>query len=325
MKTRMKHALVGIAITATALVAFPVAAQKYPDRPVRIINPFPTGGSGDTVARIVFERVGASMGVPFLIESRVGGGGSIGTEYVAKAAPNGYTLSWGTSSTFAVNPGIQKSLPYDPVKDFTPVAMLVSAPWLLLTHSSVPATTVAELIAYAKASGGKLNYGSYGSGASNHLAFELLRSVTGIEALHIPYKGGNPMLTALLANEVQMTLDLPASVMQYVKSGRIKLLGIAAAKRSPLMPDTPTLREQGYPIEAGSWFAILGPASLPASIVATLNAEINKALALPEVRDRLNALGNEVVGGPPSALSEIMARETALWGKVARDRNLKLD
>jgi len=150
----MKKLAIGIVLAATTLLAFPATAQKYPDRPVRVINPFPTGGSGDTVARIVFEKVGASMGVPFIIESRTGGGGSIGTEYAAKAAPDGYTLSWGTSSTFAVNPGIQKILPYDPVRDFTPISMVVSAPWMLLVHPSVPANSLAELIAFSKANPG---------------------------------------------------------------------------------------------------------------------------------------------------------------------------
>lgn len=321
----MKKLAIGIVLAASTLLAFPATAQKYPDRPVRVINPFPTGGSGDTVARIVFEKVGASMGVPFIIESRTGGGGSIGTEYAAKAAPDGYTLSWGTSSTFAVNPGIQKILPYDPVKDFTPISMVVSAPWMLLVHPSVPANSLTELIAFSKANPGKLNYGSYGNGASNHLAFELLRSVSGLDAQHIPYRGGNPMLTALLGNEVQITLDLPATVIQYVKAGKLKLLGIASGKRSQFMPDAPTLTEQGYKVESGSWFAVLAPAGTPAPIVALLNSEINKALALPEVRNRLAALGNDIVGGPPSVLAETMAREAPMWGKVVRDRNLKLD
>jgi tripartite-type tricarboxylate transporter receptor subunit TctC len=314
--------LLGIVLTACALGA---SAQKYPDRPVRIINPFPTGGSGDTVARIVFEKVAASLGSPFVVESRVGGGGSIGTEYVAKSAPDGYVLSWGTSSTFAVNPGIQKNLPYDPVKDFTPIAMIVKAPWLLLAHPSVAANTLPELIAFSRANPGKMNYGSYGNGTSNHLAFELLRSVTGLDALHIPYKGGNPMLTALIAGEVHATLDLPATVISYIRSGRLKLLGVASSRRFPLMPDVPTLAEQGHAVDAGSWFAVLGPARLPQPVVATLNSEINKALALPEVRDRLVGLGNEIVGGAPSVLAETMARETPLWGKVVRDRNIKLD
>jgi tripartite-type tricarboxylate transporter receptor subunit TctC len=321
----MKRVFEVVVAAVLTMAATGSVAQTYPDRPVRLVNPFPTGGSGDTVARIVFERVSSSLGVPVIVESRVGGGGSIGTGYVAKSDPDGYTLSWGTSSTFAVNPGIQKNLPYDPVKDFTPIAMIVKAPWLLLVNPSVPASSLPELIAYSRANPGKLNYGSYGPGTSNHLAFELLRSVSGLDALHIPYKGGNPMLTALLGGEIQATLDLPATVMSYIKAGRLKLLGVASSKRFPLMPDTATLAEQGHPIDAGSWFAVLGPANLPAPIVERLNREINKALAQPDIRDRLVALGNEVVGGPPSVLAATMAREAPLWKKVVDDRNIKLD
>ena len=306
-------------------LALGAAAQKYPDRPVRIINPFPAGGSGDTVARIIFERVGASLGVPFVIESRAGGGGTIGTDFVAKSAPDGYILSWGTSSTFAVNPGIRRDLPYNPTRDFAPVAMLVKAPWLLLAHPGVPASSLGELIAWSKANPGKVNYGSYGPGTSNHLGFELLRSLSGLDATHVPYKGGNPMLAGLLGAQVDVTLDLPATVLSHVRSGKLTLLGVASAKRFAVLPEARTFAEQGYAMEAGSWFAILAPAGTPAPIVATLNGEINKALALPEVRERLAQLGNEVVGGPPAVLAETMAREIPLWAKVMSERNLKLD
>ncbi len=306
-------------------VALGAAAQKYPDRPVRVINPFPSGGSGDTVARIVLEKVSASLGRPFVIESRAGGGGAIGTELVAKSAPDGYTLVWGTSSTFAVNPGIRKDLPYNAEKDFAPVVMIVRAPWLLLVHPGVPANNLKELIAWSKAQGGRMNYGSYGPGTSNHLGFELLRSLTGMEATHVPYKGGNPMLAALLGGQVDATLDLPATVLSHVKSGKLKLIGVASPKRFPVLPDAPTLAEQGTPMDAGSWFAILAPAGTPPPIVALLNAEINKALALPEVKERLVQLGNEVVGGPPSVLADTIAREMPLWAGVMRARNLQLD
>ncbi|HYD56811.1 MAG TPA: tripartite tricarboxylate transporter substrate binding protein [Burkholderiales bacterium] len=319
IRARLAAAALGLGIALGA------AAQKYPDKPVRVINPFPSGGSGDTVARIVFEKVGASMGASFIIESRAGGGGVIGTEYVAKQAPDGYTLVWGTSSTMAVNPGIRKDLPYHPERDFTPVVMIVKAPWLLLVHPDVPAKDFKELVAWSKANPGRMNYGSYGPGTSNHLGFELLRSLSGLDATHVPYKGGNPMLAALLGGQVHATLDLPATVLSHVKSGKLRLLGVASARRFPVLPDAPTLAEQGTPMDSGSWFSISGPAGLPQPIVQTLNAEINKALALPEVRERLVQLGNEVVGGPPSVLAETIAREMPLWTKVMRERNLKLD
>lgn len=311
------------ACAVAACTAAPSAlAQRYPERPVRVINPFPAGGSGDIVARTVYDKVGAALGQPFLVESRVGAAGAIGTDYVAKAAPDGYTLAHGTSSTFVVNPNVQKNLPYDPIKDFTPIVMVVTAPYLLLVNPSVPASTLPELVKYAKANPGKLNYGSFGQGSSNHLAYELLRSVTGIEATHVAYKGGAPLLTGLLANEVQSSLDVAATVLPHVRSGKLKLIGIATAKRSAILPETPTLIEQGYKIEAATFFATLGPAKLPAPIVTTLNREINKALALPEVRERLLQNGTEVVGGSPEQLAGIIASELKKWGTLVRERKL---
>ena len=318
----------GVRLLAAAIAlaaSFPALAQRYPERPVRVINPFPAGGSGDIVARTVYEKVGAALGQSFVVESRVGAAGAIGTDYVAKAPPDGYTLSHGTSSTFVVNPNVQKNLPYDPVKDFTPIAMLVTAPYLLLVHPSVPVTTLPELVKHAKANAGKLNYGSFGQGSSNHLAYELLRAATGIEMAHVAYKGGAPLLNGLLANEVQSSLDLAATVMPHVKGGKLKLLGIASAKRSALLPETPTLTEQGYRVEAATFFAALGPAKLPPPIVTTLNREINRALALPDVRERLLQNGTEVVGGSPEQLASIIAAELKKWGTLVRERKLTLD
>jgi tripartite-type tricarboxylate transporter receptor subunit TctC len=317
---------IGLASAVLAFGATSAAlAQKYPERPIRVINPYPVGGSGDTVARVLFEKVGASLGRPIIVESKVGAGGSIGTDYVAKAAPDGYTIAWGTSSNYAVNPGIRRVLPYDARRDFTPIAMVVKAPWLLLAHPSVPANSLPEFIAWTKANPGKTNYGSYGPGTSNHLGFELIGSLTGLDAAHIPFAGGNPMLNALLGGHVHATLDLPATTFNYVKSGRVKLLGVASSKRLPLVASTPTFIEQGVPVEAGSWFAVLAPAGTPPAIIATLNSEINKALALPEVRERMAELGMEIVGGPPSVLVETMTREIAQWEKLVRDRKLNVE
>ena len=319
----LQHVICACALALS--IAPTVLAQRYPERPVRVINPFPAGGSGDIVARTVYDKVTASLGQPFIVESRVGAAGAIGTDYVAKASPDGYTLSHGTSSTFVVNPNVQKNLPYDPIKDFTPIVMLVTAPYLLLVHPSVPAATLPELVKHAKANPGKLNYGSFGQGSSNHLAYELLRSVTGMEATHVAYKGGAPLLTALLANEVQSSLDVAATVLPHVRGGKLKLLGIATPKRSAILPDTPTLIEQGYKIEAATFFATLGPAKLPAPIVATLNREINTALALPDVRERLLQNGTEVVGGSPEQLAGIIASELKKWGNLVRERKLAVE
>ena len=316
------------AFAAAALVvpiALPATGQTYPDKSVRIINPFPAGGSGDAVVRTVFEKVSVALGQPFVVEARTGAAGSIGTDYVAKVAPDGYTLILGTASTFGTNSSTQKALPYDPVKDFTPVVMMAYTPYLLLVNPSVPVKDLREFIAYAKAHPGKLNFGSFGNGSSNHLAYELLKQRTGIELVHVPYKGGAPLITALLGGEVQSSLDVYATAIAHVRAGKFRVLAVAAAKRFPLLPDVPTLTELGYPVEGGTFFAILGPAKMPGNIVATLNREINRALTLPEVRERLTQLGVEVVGGTPEQLADAIAKELGTWSRLVNERNLKFD
>jgi tripartite-type tricarboxylate transporter receptor subunit TctC len=292
---------------------------------VRIINTFPAGGSGDAVLRVVFDKVSAALGQPFIAETRTGAGGSIGTEFVAKAAPDGYTLLLGTASTFGTNSATMPKLSYDAVRDFTPVVMMASTPYLLLVHPSVPASNPKEFVAYAKANPGKLNYGSFGNGSSNQLAYELFKQVAGIEVVHVPYKGGAPLITALLAGEVQSSLDVYATANPHIKAGKFKLLGVASAKRFSLLPDTPTLTEQGYAVEGGTFFAILGPAKMPANVVETLNREINRALQQPDVRERLTALGIEIAGGTPEALAATISRDVQKWSKLVKDRNLKFE
>jgi len=254
-----------------------------------------------------------------------GAGGSIGTESVAKAPPDGYTLLLGTASTFGTNSATMPKLSYDAIRDFTPVVMMASTPYLLLVYPSVPASTAKELVAHAKANPGKLNYGSFGNGSSNQLAYELFKQIAGIELVHVPYKGGAPLITALLAGEVQSSLDVYATANPHIKAGKFKLLGVASAKRFSLLPETPTLAEQGYPVEGGTFFAILGPAKMPRSVVDTLNREVNRALQLPDVRERLGALGIEIAGGTPEALAATIASDVQKWSKLVKDRNLKFE
>ncbi|HEX2565846.1 MAG TPA: tripartite tricarboxylate transporter substrate binding protein [Burkholderiales bacterium] len=301
------------------------ARADYPERVVRIINTFPAGGSGDAVLRVVTDKLSAALGQPFVSETRTGAGGSIGTEFVAKAPPDGYTLVLGTASTFGTNSATMSKLAYDPVRDFTPVVMIATTPYLLLAHPSVPAKTTAEFVAYVKANPNKLNYGSFGNGSSNQLAYELLKQVTGMEIVHVPYKGGAPLITALLAGEVQSSFDVYATALPHIKSGRFRLLGVASAKRFSLLPETPTLAEQGYPVEGGTFFALLGPAKMPHAAVETLNREVNRALQLPDVRERLTSLGTEIAGGPPEALAATVKREVEKWAKVVKDRGLRFE
>ena len=318
----MKRLLAFLFVCAFAGAA---SAQNYPSRAVHLINTFPAGGSGDSVLRVVFDKVSAALGQPFVQETRTGAGGSIGTEYVAKSAPDGYTLVLGTASTFGTNSATMPKLAYDPVRDFTPVVMIATTPYLLLAHPSVPAKNAREFVAYAKANPGKLNYGSFGNGSSNQLAYELFKQVADIEVVHVPYKGGAPLITALLAGEVQSSLDVYATANPHIRAGKFKLLGVASAKRFSLLPDAPTLAEQGYPVEGGTFFAILGPAKMPGNVVDTLNREVNRALQLPEVRERLTALGTEIAGGTPEALRQTVEREVAKWSRLVKERNLSFD
>ena len=323
--TLRRAACTTLALLGLAGWGAPALAQKYPDHPVRVVNTFPAGGSGDAVLRIVMEKVGIALGQNFVVDTRTGAAGAIGTSNIATSPADGYSLLLGTASTFGTNSATQKNLPYDPVKDFTPIVMIATTPYLLLTHPSVPANTLAESVAYARANPGKLNYGSFGLGSSNHLTYELLRQASGIDAVHVPYKGGAPLIAALMAGEVQSSMDVYATAYQHVRSGRFKLLGVASAKRFSLIPDVPTLREQGYPVEGGTFFALLGPAKLPAHVVETLNREVNRALLLPEVRDRLAALGAEAVGGTPELLATTIAQELQKWAQLVKVRNLKFD
>lgn len=300
-------------------------AQQYPDRPIHIVNTFPAGGSGDAVVRIVLDKVGQALGQPFVIDTRAGASGAIGTAYVAKAAPNGYTLVLGTASTFGTNSSTQKNLPYDPVADFTPVIIMATTPYFLLVNPSVPAMNLREFLAYVNANKGKLNFGSFGPGSSNHLAYELLKQSTNMDIVHVAYKGGAPLITALLSGEVQSSMDVYATSIQHVRAGKFRVLGVASAKRFSLMPDVPTLAEQGHPVEGGTFFALLAPAKLAPQIVATLNREVNKALQLSEVREKLAGIGVEPVGGSPDVLAATVSNEVQKWARLVQARNLKFN
>ena len=305
----------------------PAIAQStdYPTRSIRLINPFPAGGTGDVVARVVFDKVGAALGVPVVVEARTGAAGVVGTEFVARAPSDGSTLIIGTASTFGALSSTRKNLPYDAIRDFEPVVMMAKLPYLLLVHPSVPAKSLPQFVAHAKANPGKMNYSSFGSGSSNHLAYELLRHMTGIDLVHVPYRGGAPAILALMAGDVQSSLELYTTSIQHIREGKMRVLGVASLQRSPLLPDVPTLAEQGVPLDAGTFLAVLGPAGLPADVVNRLNAEVNKALKMPDVQKRLTTAGTEVVGGTPQELSADIKAEVEKWAKLVRERGLAFD
>jgi tripartite-type tricarboxylate transporter receptor subunit TctC len=306
------------AVALAPVVAHDVAAQDYPQRAVTLVNPVAAGGSNEAVKTIVFDRVAAALGVPIVMESRAGAGGAIGAAHVAKSAPDGYTLLLAGVSIMATNPATRKALPYDPVRDFTPIATLCESHLLLVTKS-LPAKNAREFVALARAQPGKLNYGSYGPGTSNFLGFELFKQSTGIDVVHVPYRGSAPLLIALLAGEVESAFEYFPTLRPHVEKGTFRLLGIASDSRFPLLPDVPTLAEQGFPISAGGPLMLVAPAGLPAAIADRLNAEVNKVLALPEVRERLAEIGYAVIGGTREQAAKRVSADLAKWTTLVRD------
>jgi tripartite-type tricarboxylate transporter receptor subunit TctC len=284
-------------------------AQTWPDRPIRIVAPYAPGAAADQLARAVGARLSTSLGQPVLVDNRAGAGGTLGADNVAKSAPDGYSIVLGSDASHAANVFLTKKFPYDPVKSFTPIAPAATNHIVLLVHPSLPIKSVAELIAYAKANPGKLSYGSSGPGSAHHLAGELLNEKAGIQTVHVPYKGGGPAMADLLANTLPMLFASMATAKPHIDSGKVRALAVIEAKRMPGLPNLPTIGETvpGYAIS--SWLAFFGPAGLPAAVTTRLNAEINKALAAPDLRAALEAAGLTAVGGSPQEL-QTQQRET---------------
>lgn len=294
------------------------AAQAYPSRPIRMVVAFAPGGAPDAFARIIGQKLTEQMGQPVIVDNRPGATGNIGAELVAKAAPDGHTLINATLS-LAMSPAFHRTLPFDPVASFAPVTLLASVPLVLVAHPGLPAKSVSELVAHAKAHPGKLNYASVGSGSPQHVSAELLQTIAGVKLVHVPYKSGGAMATAVLQGETQLGLPAIAPALPHVKAGRLRALAVTAPKRSPAMPDTPTFAEGGLPgMEADNWNAILAPAKTPASVIARLNAEITQAARLPDVAEQFVRQGAEVSVGTPAALAALIKAEIAKWTKVVR-------
>lgn len=302
------------------------AQQAYPTKPIRMICPFPPGGTTDVVARLVAQKLTEAWGQQVVVDNRPGAGGIIGTEIVAKAAPDGYTVLLGSITTHAVNPALYKKLNFDPVKDFAPVSLVVSSPQLLAVHPSVAAKSVKESIALAKAKPGQLNYASAGTGTSPHLTFELFKSIAGIDVVHVPYKGTGPAITDLIGGQVQMMITGVVALMPHVKSGKLRGLGVTSAKRVAALPDLPTIVESGIPgFDVSSWFGVFLPGGTPKPIVAKMNAEIRNILEVPEVRQRLIGQGADPASNTPEEFAAYVKAEMARWGKVVRDTGAKAD
>jgi tripartite-type tricarboxylate transporter receptor subunit TctC len=301
-------------------------AQDYPSKPVRMVVPFPPGGTTDILARAVGQKLSESWGQQVVIDNRGGAGGNIGTDIVAKSPADGYTLLMGTVGTHAINASLYGKLPFDPIKDFAPVTLVASVPNVLVVNSTVDAKSVKELIALAKSKPGQLAFASSGNGTSIHLAGELFKSMTGTAMLHIPYKGSAPAIAELLGGQTNMMFDNLPSAMPHIKSGRLRALAVTSVRRSPALPDIPTIAETGISgYEASSWFGVLAPAGTPKDVVAKIQGDIAKALNAPEIKERLSGQGAEPVGNTPEQFAEHIKAESAKWAKVVKDSGAKVD
>ena len=317
----------GLLVTATFVIPLAVQAQTtaYPDKPIRLIVPYPPGGGTDVIARIVQERFQALLGQPVIIDNRGGAAGSIGTELAAKSAPNGYTVLF-TLSSHTINPAIYPKLQFDTAKDFEPVGMVASLPQILVANMQFPASTVAELITLAKAKPGTLSFASVGNGSPGHLAGELFKLRTGTEMTHIPYRGGGPAVSDVLGGQVPLLwVSIPAAA-QFVKAGKLRALAVSTQKRSAAFPDVPTMQEAGVrDFEVDSWYAMFVPAKTPRPIIDKLSRVINTVVHEPAIRDKLLAQGSEGVGGKPEELGKVVTAELARWSKLAKDAKITID
>ena len=312
----------------TALIAFggSALAQTWPAKPVRLIVPYPPGGSADILARAIGQKLAEGMGQQVVVDNRPGAGTAIGAEATAKAPPDGYTIMLGTVSSHAINPALNPTLKYDPVKDFAPVSLVASIPVALVVHPSLPVNTVKELVALAKAKPAALNFSSAGNGTSNHLAGELFKSMTGTYMVHIPYKGSAPALNDLIAGQVQLMFDLVLTTAPHVRSGTVRAIAVTGRERSSALPGVPTVAESGVPgYEVSAWFGFFAPAGTPAAIVNALNAETVKAMRLPDLRDRLASQGADAVTDTPEQFAAYVKEELGKWTRVVKASGMKAD
>ncbi len=308
------------------LAAAGASAQSYPVRPVRVIAPFTAGSAIDTLARVIGQKLADSWGQQMVIDNRVGANGNSGTEAAPKSAADGDTLHFGNVSTLAVNPHLYSKLSYDPVKDFAPVSLTASIPLVLVVHPSLPVKSVKELIALAKAHPGQLNYASGGVGSAQHLPMEMLRVAAGINLVHVPYKGLGPAYSDVLGGQVPMMFSGISNVVPYRKSGRLRVLAIGSLKRSPALPDVPTVAESGVPgyiFEA--WSGYLVPAATPKDLIVKIHADIDRALALTDVQQKLSALGFDLVGGTPEEFAALIKTDLARFGKLVKDAGIRAE
>ena len=317
-----------VACLALPLVAFPItaAAQAFPAKPVKLVVPFPPGGSLDNVGRLLAQKLTEAWGQQVVVENRPGAGGNVGADAVAKSPADGYTVVMGALSTHAVNPSLYPKMPYDAVKDFAPISNVAITPNVLIVNVDSPVRSVRDLIAFAKANPGKANFGSGSNGSAGHLAGELFKVETGTDVMHIPYKGGAPALQALLAGETQFMFDNLANAMAQVKGGRVRAIAVTTAQRSKLAPDLPTMAEAGLPgFDISTWFGLLAPAGTPPEVIAKWHADLVKALNSPDVREKMLAQGAEPAPTTPVEFAAFIAKERDKYARIVKLSGAKVD
>jgi tripartite-type tricarboxylate transporter receptor subunit TctC len=321
-----RRAFVGLLALGACFAATPLAAQTYPSKPLRLVVPFPPGGPTDLIGRLLGQKLSEALGQPVVVDNRAGAGGTIGSEAVAKSPADGYTLLYGSTSTLAISPSVYKALSYNPATAFAPVALVSRGQQILVANPQLPITSMRDLVAYAKANPTKTSYSSAGNGTPGHLAAELLKQVTGMPALHVPYKGGAPALQATLAGEVQFTVDVVPTSLPHIKAGKLRALAVLSTQRSAVLPDVPTVDQAGFkPVSADFWSGVVAPAGTPATIVQRLNAEIRKIVGTPEFRARLAEVGADPQQGTAQEFAAFIDREMRKWASVAQSAGVKLD
>lgn len=321
----MKFILVLLSGLISLILSAPVNAQTYPNKPVRVVIPYPPGGPTDIVARVLFQQVSEATGQQFLLDNRAGAGGNIGAEIVAKAPADGYTLLIGTTA-HAINMSLFKNLNYDVQKDLAPVSLLTQGPLVLVTHPQFPANSVKELIEVAKSKPGGLNFASSGNGQSTHLSAELFNTMAGIKMSHVPYKGSAPALTDVMSGQVDVMFDTTLSAMPFVKAGKLKALGLTSPVRSVAAPDVPTIAESGLPgYEVFAWNGVLVPAGTPKAVIQQLNDQIRKAMLLPQVKDKFSAQGFAASWNSPENFGVFLKNEVDKWGRTVKASGATLD
>lgn len=300
-------------------------AQSYPTKPLRMIVPFPPGGATDITGRYLAQKLGEAFGQQFVVDNRPGANGTLGLDLAAKAPPDGHTLVLGQTGNLAISVGLTK-VAYDPLRDFAPVTLVVSSPHVIAVHPSLPVRTFKELVALARAQPGQLNYASTGSGSAGHLGVELLKKMTKMNVVHVPYKGAVPGFTDLVAGHVAMMFTSVLSTQSFARAGRVRMLAVGSSQRSPSAPDVPTIAESGYPgFEVTSWWGVLGPAAVPKEVVARLNSEIVRIMGTADARERIGALGADIVTGTPEQFASHIKVEHAKWGQLIRESGARVD